>query len=421
MLSRLLFTAYHTSGPQVFRGAERGLYVSCVAANACRLFIWIVLATSLAVDATGADADQPSISETKPVVSEFVTTALKPFSRTGEIREPIFFIQDGGSDRPAAKLLFTPTEIVSVESATRGTKFEAGKDFVADLATRTLRLTEGTTVPFKTQDELYPLMTSDAPKIGRQAGDASRGIFFGEGAVYHRLQVEATYRFKPGQWKVPTPSYAGDSLPKTVAKLQNKQPVTLILCGDSISAGANASKMTNAPPGCPAYGELTAMALEHHFGSKVQFINHAVGGWTSGNGLQQAHEQYIGKAAPDLVIIAFGMNDVFQRDAAAYQANIRDIMDTVRVDAPDAEFILVASMLGNAEWGMPMEQFPLYRDALAKLCRPGVVLADLTSMWEALLKRKSFYDLTGNGVNHPNDFGHCVYAQTLLALLIEAK
>ena len=36
------------------------------------------------------------------------------------------------------------------------------------------------------------------------------------------------------------------------------------------------------------------------------------------------------------------------------------------------------------------------------------VLADMTSIWEALLKRKTFYDLTGNGVNHPNDFGHCV-------------
>jgi hypothetical protein len=66
-----------------------------------------------------------------------------------------------------------------------------------------------------------------------------------------------------------------------------------------------------------------------------------------------------------------------------------------------------------------MEQFPLYRDALKKLCGPDIVLADMTSMWDALLKRKSFYDLTGNGVNHPNDFGHMVYAQTLLALLIE--
>ena len=28
---------------------------------------------------------------------------------------------------------------------------------------------------------------------------------------------------------------------------------------------------------------------------------------------------------------------------------------------------------------------------------------------------------TGNGVNHPNDFGHRVYAQVLSALLIPAK
>ena len=40
-------------------------------------------------------------------------------------------------------------------------------------------------------------------------------------------------------------------------------------------------------------------------------------------------------------------------------------------------------------------------------------------MWAELLKRKTFYDLTGNGLNHPNDFGHCVYAETLLALLID--
>jgi len=33
---------------------------------------------------------------------------------------------------------------------------------------------------------------------------------------------------------------------------------------------------------------------------------------------------------------------------------------------------------------------------------------------QGLLERKSVYDLTGNGINHPNDFGHRVYAQTIL-------
>jgi acyl-CoA thioesterase-1 len=351
---------------------------------------------------------------------EFIATALTPFWRAAEIREPLFFIRGTHGQLPECQLLFKPKEVLAVRSATREKTFEAGKDYVVDLAAGTIKLPTGSGIPVTTYEQMFPLMTSNLPKIARQGGDRTRGIFFGEGAVYHNLQVEVTYRFEPGQWKGPMPKFAGESLPKTEVKLKAKQPITLMLCGDSISAGANASLLTKAPPGCPDYGRLTSLALEHHFGSKVNFINHAVGGWTSGNGLQQAKDQHIGKAKPDLVIIAFGMNDVFQRNAAVYEANIRGLMEAIRADAPDAEFILVASMLGNAEWGMPMEQFPLYRDALAKLCGPGVVLADMTSMWESLLKRKRFYDLTGNGVNHPNDFGHCVYAQSLLALLIEA-
>ena len=38
-------------------------------------------------------------------------------------------------------------------------------------------------------------------------------------------------------------------------------------------------------------------------------------------------------------------------------------------------------------------------------------------MWRDLLRRKSVYDLTGNGVNHPNDFGHQVYADVIASLL----
>jgi lysophospholipase L1-like esterase len=369
-----------------------------------------------------AVADQPrNPGDQKVDSAEFVGTALTPFWRASEIHEPMFFIQSAKQERPMCKLLFKPTEILSVRSATRETTFEAEKDFTVDMAAGTISLPAASKIPFKTQDQLYPLMTSDAPKIARHAGDRTRGIFFGEGAVYHNLQVEVAYRAQPGPWKGPVPKYAGQSLPKSIAKLHSKQRLNLMLCGDSISAGGNASGVVKAPPGCPAFGQLVALSLEHHFGSKVTFTNHAVGGWTSANGLQQAKEQKIGKATPDLVIIAFGMNDVFGRNAATYQTNIRGIIDTVRADAPDAEFILVASMLGNAEWGIPIEQFPLYRDALKKLCGPGIDLADMTSMWDALLKRKSFYDLTGNGVNHPNDFGHMVYAQSLLALLIEPE
>ncbi|MBC7856352.1 MAG: lysophospholipase, partial [Pirellulaceae bacterium] len=78
-----------------------------------------------------------------------------------------------------------------------------------------------------------------------------------------------------------------------------------------------------------------------------------------------------------------------------------------------------ATMLGNKDWvALKQELFPKYRDALASLCQPGIALADMTTLWAELLKHKQDWDLTGNGVNHPNDFGHRLYAQVLTALLI---
>ena len=42
-------------------------------------------------------------------------------------------------------------------------------------------------------------------------------------------------------------------------------------------------------------------------------------------------------------------------------------------------------------------------------------------MWELLLMNKRDLDLTGNGLNHPNDFGHRLYAQAIVSVLIERK
>ena len=58
-----------------------------------------------------------------------------------------------------------------------------------------------------------------------------------------------------------------------------------------------------------------------------------------------------------------------------------------------------------------------YLKALDQMAGPGVAVADMTTMWNELVARKKFEDLTGNGINHPNDFGHMVYAQLIMAML----
>jgi len=372
-----------------------------------RSFLFTAL---LGLVAVPTQAAEPTSSE------PFFEQVQQPFWSAPTQVEALFFIQDAPDKRPQSKLLFPAAKIRSVKSADRVTEYEPGRDYnVGDDGVITLP--EGSRIPFKTLEQLYPLMTSQEPKIRGKRGDDTRGILFGEGSFYHALQAEVTYDVKDATWNGPLPKNASANLPRLTARLKAKQPVHILVAGDSISAGGNASKVTKAAPGCPAFPELVAGSLQRATGSEVMLTNVAVGGWMSDQGLKQAQDDRPAKAKPDLVIIAFGMNDVGRRDAVRYRKNIEGIISEVKKDSPEAEFLLVATMLSNSEWFLPMEQFPLYRDALLELQGPGIAVADLTSIWTELVKRKSFYDLTGNGVNHPNDYGHLIYGQVIFATL----
>src|SRR5262245_30685111 len=88
---------------------------------------WILTQGMSAMADTAQDA-----TNTKDA-AEFIATALNPIWRATEIREPLFFVEGTGSDRPTGKLLFKPTEVLSITTCTRDTKFEPGKDFVVDI------------------------------------------------------------------------------------------------------------------------------------------------------------------------------------------------------------------------------------------------------------------------------------------------
>ncbi len=95
--------------------------------------------------------------------------------------------------------------------------------------------------------------------------------------------------------------------------------------------------------------------------------------------------------------------------------------DGIKHENPAAEFIVVGSALMNDLWinGHNDVLFE-YQKALHELeAKMGatVVVADVTQLWKDILARKPYYDLTGNGLNHPNDFGHRLYAQVIGELL----
>ncbi|MBN1343133.1 MAG: SGNH/GDSL hydrolase family protein [Phycisphaerae bacterium] len=343
----------------------------------------------------------------------------KPFwADTTMSGEGLFFVQTKPDERPRAPLLFKAFKIPRVVQPSTGTVMEPGRDYALEPGGEALVLPEGSRIPFMKREDLYP--KPGAAKSIKQHRNGKSYLFFGEGHMFHDLQVEVTYTHSGKEWSERggyVPAAASEQLPKTMDKLRHGRPLALALLGDSISAGGNASKCIGAKPHMPAYGELVGEALEARYGSKVTFKNFSVGGKASGWGVSVIDK--VAAEKPDLVMLAFGMNDASGRlGPEKYAANMKRQVEAVRRVNPDAEFILVATMTGNPEWcHTSMQHYVDYRDELKRMIGPGVAVADLTSLWTDLLKRKRFHDLTGNGVNHPNDFGHRLYAQVILALL----
>lgn len=341
-----------------------------------------------------------------------------PFWRSGVMPgESVLFVREGGSDHATATLLFPADDIMELRTADGVAGFETGRDYQLLPDRHTLMRPEGSRIPFRNAAELFP------PKgwphsIGHKTGDPETFLLWSEGSFFHDQQVNVTYRH-PAPWDGWCPSGPSPLLARSRALLAERKPLTLAVSGDSISAGYNASGMIAAAPFMPAYPGLVAARLEQSTGSKITLVNRAVGGWNSGHGVEDLPELLESK--PDLVLLAYGMNDVGQRDPARYRNNLVIMIERIRATPNQPDIILVASMLGNPQWAAtPSESFPAYRDILASFEQPGIALADVTRLWQELLLFKRYTDMTGNGVNHPNDWGHRLYAQVMLSLLMPA-
>ena len=290
--------------------------------------------------------------------------------------------------------------MLSFHDARRETTFEEGRDYEVRRDERTVVRLPGSRMPCTPAEDVAPLICAD--------DDA-----------FHRRQVEVTYTHAGG-WDGLTPRCGDEAVPGTIRRLRAAEPVRVALTGDSISEGYNASGFIRVPPYQAAYGALVAAGLEQAYGSPIELHNFAVAGWTSDHGL--ADVERVVSANPQLVIVAYGMNDASYATPAELAGNVSALIDQVRRTSPDAEFVIVSPMLPNPEADpRVMPRFPA-------TATPSHGSAAAASSWPTsrrcgrnCWRARRTYDLTGNGLNHPNDFGHRLYAQVILALLVERE
>ena len=227
-------------------------------------------------------------------------------------------------------------------------------------------------------------------------------VLHSEGRFFHDLQVQVSYWHKTDLWPQPYQQQP-ERLTRVLAKLRARQPIKLVAVGDSITQGFNASgfEPSLAEPYQPCYPQLVANTLQKRFGSKVTLVNFGAAGAEAGYGVQMVPK--VTEQKPDLVFLAFGMND-----GGSYDKKMTKMRDDVMAQNPGADVVLVAPMTMNPLFA-GADGFLWKAKFLGGLVTNNVALADVTTPWIEVLKKKPFSDLSGNNVNHPNDFGHFIY------------
>ena len=338
-------------------------------------------------------------------------TYIKPYwSGDFMANESVLFAGEEGR----VSLLYTPRNGVSVRSCDLKTEYREGVDYL--LSGNTLTRLAGSSMPYFTDEELYPREEVERSRAGKTP--EKPWVLFGEGGWIAQHQVFVSY-FHEDAWEGIIPEDQSKKLPRTLQKLESGEPLKLLFFGDSITTGVNASGRLGFAPFADPWPTLVKKGLEKLYPKAcIHDTNTAVGGKKTAWGLETLEENLL-VYRPDTVILAFGMNDR-ELTPEEHVAEIKELIERTQAALPEVEIVLVATMLPNAETFKFWAKQSLFEDAYRELLlpkHPELSLVPMTSVHAALLKKKQYRDMTGNNVNHPNDFLARAYAHTILRVM----
>lgn len=305
------------------------------------------------------------------------------------------------------KLLFAdivPGSIVVRSAYDPGAKgvvvYEQGRDYVVNYALGTIARAPKSRMPDFGKNVLYGQSNFNHANF---PGFTNNGFF-----------VWVDYETKSGSPLAPTTDQSS-LLAKSRAKLTKGGPFKLIAFGDSIIAGGEAS--TEAL----RFQNRYAGTLGKRFAkAEITVENGATGGDTSSDGLGRIEAKVLTRE-PDLVLVAFGMNDhnispPFGVPLEQFEANMDRMVSLIR-ERTGADVMLLSTFPPNPEWAHGSHQMERYAAVTRRVAeKRKCAYADVYGVWAKVLQRKDAPSLLGNNINHPNDFGHWLYLQALEAV-----
>ncbi len=396
--------------------------------------------------AVGAEQSEKKDHGTYPlnISSDDLNPLIKDiFSGDRVQSETVMFI-DAGDKK---ELLFDIDKVISVSSYDNKITYKEGIDYA--VKDGNLVALEGGSLPIITSQKYYNAGPSSLLQTNRNGFNVY--THWGEGREMTDWQVNVTYTHSESWSGFDQPCYA-ERYADFIKKLQNGEDVTVVFYGDSCTNGAASSYNYNYAPYQYSYAFLVTEALADLFGYTVNYIaagksdtcsvpknyvagnrgtitffNPSVGGWRTGDGVEKFEEYlepFLKNNPCDLFVLDLGGNDG-SAPSESVRHNDELIIEKVLRHAPDTDTVIMTTLISNPNatngWhGTEFLQEPQLIKAAESLNRRGITCAvcQMTSMTVSVLDRVEYNDISGNNINHPNDFFARIYACTLLETLI---
>lgn len=338
--------------------------------------------------------------------------------------ETVLLVEDKGAI--SGKLQYAPVKILSVRDYTWEKEYSAS-DFT--VTGNVITAKKGSELPFLTAENLkgndIPEPFREVSKVENVLTDYVRmgSAIYTESPLFYGHQISVSYVYDVSDLKTEEfASYAKSGFPKLKAKLKAGDDVKLAAIGDSVAEGCSSSGHFNHAPFMDNWVTQVADGLERKYDGNVTAENLAVGGMKSDWGAAAAQVNKIIAAEPDMVMIHFGINDNGASvTAGSYYDNMEAIVAGVLAELPDCEFMLIKAFPANpvSYDSKLFSQYWKKLDDLAaqKDCRSYTL--DMYNPGLTLLNAKKYADVTGNGINHVNDYSSRLYTMNILSALIE--
>jgi hypothetical protein len=212
------------------------------------------------------------------------------------------------------------------------------------------------------------------------------------------------------------PSVASLLLPKTLARLQSGERLRILAWGDSVTTFQR-------------YQVMFVSRLKELFPrANIDLVTEAWGGRNTASylkeppGSEHNYQEKVLAVKPDLVISEF-VNDASLNEQQVEERYAKLLADFQNLGA---EWIILTPHYIRLDWmglqrqrGIDEDPRPYVKGLRLFAARHQVALADASLRYGRLWRQGiPFLTLMENNINHPNVFGHTLFADSLIALFL---